>query len=319
MAKEVYIKNRERRNGQQQFFMHQFVEAAIKSGIPAKKEYSLTFIYRLWRKILQFLFKSGFFPKNNKTIIITSRGEDLLASAAPYYGWRVVPMLWDVWPETWDRLYKEIKLLGCQKVMVTVNSMAEKLHRDLGIETLWVPEGINVNDYLPGDKLSQRHIQVYELGRQHPKYHSIIMEQCKNGVIKEYIGNTINKDGSTHYAFATAKDLIDTLHKIQIIISFPRTDTNPNMAGGLETLTQRYWEAILSKCLIVGRAPKELIDLIGYNPVVDVDWKNPKEQIENIINNIGEYQLLVDKNYQIAQKYASWDSRINIIIDWINS
>ena len=58
------------------------------------------------------------------------------------------------------------------------------------------------------------------------------------------------------------------------------------MAGKIETLTQRYWECMLSRCLIVGRAPFELINLIGYNPVIEVEWGNESEQLLRILNNI---------------------------------
>jgi hypothetical protein len=86
--------------------------------------------------------------------------------------------------------------------------------------------------------------------------------------------------------------------------------THPENAGNLETLTQRYWEAMLSRCLIVGRAPKELTDLIGYNPVVDVDWNAPEDQLTHILSHIADYQGFVNKNYTVALKYASWDNRI---------
>ena len=70
---------------------------------------------------------------------------------------------------------------------------------------------------------------------------------------------------------------------------------------------------MLSGNLIVGRAPKELIELVGYNPVIDVDWNAPGEQLKNILTNIKDYQTLVDKNFKVALKYASWDNRINDI------
>lgn len=97
------------------------------------------------------------------------------------------------------------------------------------------------------------------------------------------------------------------------MICFTQCDTNPNKAGNLETLTQRYWEAMLSGCLIIGRAPQELIDLIGYNPVIDVDWDTPEEQLSLILKNIDTYQELVDKNVIVAKKYGSWDCRMPLL------
>ena len=70
---------------------------------------------------------------------------------------------------------------------------------------------------------------------------------------------------------------------------------------------------------MVGHAPKELTDLIGYNPVIPIDTDNPVRQLESIINNIAEYQTLVDKNREYALKYAPWDLRINTIMQWLES
>ena len=144
-----------------------------------------------------------------------------------------------------------------------------------------------------------------------PRYHNILEKTLNAG---QLVGNTYNEDGSlAKLAYPTAKDLLDNLNKTKIIVSFPQTDTHPQRVGNMETLTQRYWEAMLSGCLILGRAPKELIDLIGYNPVVDIDWNYPEEQIHKILNNIDDYQAFVDKNYETAKANASWDLRIQQI------
>ena len=116
-------------------------------------------------------------------------------------------------------------------------------------------------------------------------------------------------------AFSTAEDLLLNINKIKIAICFTQCDTHPQRVGNIETLTQRYWECMLSGNLIVGRAPQELIDLIGYDPVVNVDWSNPEAQLSYILKNIGDYQPLVDKNYAAALKHASWDNRIEQIVN----
>ena len=75
---------------------------------------------------------------------------------------------------------------------------------------------------------------------------------------------------------------------------------------------------MLSRCIIVGRAPGELIELIGYDPVINVDWKNPEKQMEMILNNLEEYQALVDRNYAVALEKAPWSSRIADLIKILN-
>ena len=93
----------------------------------------------------------------------------------------------------------------------------------------------------------------------------------------------------------------------------------PDETGGIETLTQRYWEAMLTRSIIVGRAPEELIDLIGYNPVIDLDRQNPIEQIENILLHIEDFQPLVDKNRETALQMGDWKKRMREVAEWLTS
>ena len=54
--------------------------------------------------------------------------------------------------------------------------------------------------------------------------------------------------------------------------------TQPEVAGDIETLTQRYWECMFSRMVMVGHAPQELIDFIGYNPVIELSDKISAEE-----------------------------------------
>ena len=151
------------------------------------------------------------------------------------------------------------------------------------------------------------------------EYHTILEELHQRGIVKQYCRNIYNVAGGLQsLAFPTADDLLKNLPNIKIIVSFPQVDTHPEKAGSLDTLTQRYWEAMLSRCLIVGRAPGELIELIGYDPVINVDWKNPEKQMEIILSNITDYQELVDRNYAVALQKAPWSSRIVDLVEILN-
>lgn len=316
----IFIKNRIRYKHQFQFFMHSFVESSIKLGFKVKPEVGRVgrlqkYETKLYQTLMQATGRLWHkFMVKDKALLVTSRGENLFSSVFPYYRYEIIPMLWDVWPEYWETLYADLRLLQCKIVFVTVRQMAEKLSADLGIKAYWIPEGIDLNDYQLGKDLSQRNIDIYELGRQKREYNAVIENILQTGRVKSLVRNKYAADGSLlELAYPTAEGLLQHLPKIKIIVCFPKCDTHPENANNLETLTQRYWEAMLSRCLIVGRAPKELTDLIGYNPVVDVDWSNPEEQLACILNHITDYQNFVNKNYDIALKYASWDNRIKQI------
>lgn len=314
MNKNIFIKSRKRKKKEFQFFMHQFVESAIRSGIKPKKEYFIHGIGKLIHLLSKVIRKAP--NKHSKqAIIITSRGEGLIAQAFPYfYKYEIIPMLWDVWPQYWDTLYNDIQKLNCKIIFVTVRSMADKIRKDLHLKAYWIPEGIDVKDYNKGNNLCNRIYDIYELGRLKKDYHLLLLNLKDNKIIKHLFHNTYDiNDKLIQLAFPTSQSLLDNLSNFKIIISFPQIDTHPQNAGGIETLTQRYWEAMLSRCLIIGRAPQELIDLIGYNPVINVNWNTPQQQIIDILNNIQDYQDFVEKNYNTALRFASWDNRMNEI------
>lgn len=324
--KKIYIKNRIRREGQYQFFMHQFVEECIKNGIRPKPECHLKekwhlrgFLFRLSVPFYRFIHKYfKFLLKRDKAILVTSSAGSVLWDSFPYFlTHRIILMLWDVWPERQQQLYSEILLVDCNLCFVTVKQMVQDIKSKLNIQAYWVPEGIDKNEYCGDKNLKERDVDVYEMGRGMPRYHELLLQGNKVGIIKKLLYNRTNPDGSLKkdgLVFKTFVDLRESLSSIKAITCFPMVDTNPEKAGGLETLTQRYWEAMLSRCLMIGRAPKELIDLIGYNPVINVDWENPLEQLREIFDNIESYQQLVNKNFEIAQNKSSWEGRVKDVL-----
>ena len=97
----------------------------------------------------------------------------------------------------------------------------------------------------------------------------------------------------------------------KVTITLPRSMTQPEVAGDIETLTQRYWECMFSRMVMVGHAPQELIDVIGYNPVIELSDKiSAEELIADVIEHIEDYQALVDKNRETAERLGSWDVRM---------
>ena len=324
--KRIYIKNRIRRKGQYQFFMHQFVEECIKKGFRTKAECHFKeewhlrgFLFRLLVPFYKFIHKYfKFLLKRNKVIMVTSSAGSVLWDSFPYFfTHRIILMLWDVWPERQQQLYSEMHLVDCDLCFVTVRQMVQDIRSKLNIQAYWVPEGIDKEEYYHGYDLKDRDIDFYEMGRGMPCYHDILLSAYKVGIVKKLLYNMTNTDGSLKkegLVFKTFLELRESLPRIKAITCFPMVDTNPEKAGGLETLTQRYWESMLSRCLMVGRAPKELIDFIGYNPVIDVDWDKPLEQLREIFDNIEEYQPLINKNFVVAQNKASWDGRVKEIL-----
>ena len=186
------------------------------------------------------------------------------------------------------------------------------INRETDIKAFWVPEGIDGTQYHKGADLAERHTDVMEMGRQLTRYHEVLTAMAAKGEIHGYVTSNINSDGTLddrHVAY-TNEELHRLMADSKVMVCFPQCDTNPARGGNIDTLTMRYWEAMLSCCVMIGRCPKELNTLIGYNPVIDVDWQNPKKQLQDILLQPHVYQALVNKNLRTAEAFASWAHRM---------
>ena len=60
-----------------------------------------------------------------------------------------------------------------------------------------------------------------------------------------------------------------------------------------------------------GACATRTLDFIGYNPVIELNDKiSAEEQIADVIEHIEDYQTLVDKNHETAERLGSWDVRM---------
>lgn len=229
------------------------------------------------------------------------------------YFYEIVPVMWDVWPECFEPLVKFIKKNRVKLVFCTSSQQVKHLEeRVTGLKAVWLPEGIDVASYPMGERLAERPTDILEYGRRMATVHDDLVAYSWGCPVKHAYS-----DGPG-LLFPDFDSMTAGIRNAKITICYPQCDTKPWRAGTVETLTQRYWEGMLSGTLIAGRAPQELIDLCGYNPVITLG-DNPARQIEDILNHIGEYQELADRNRKYAEENADWSRRIPIVMEALNS
>ena len=227
-----------------------------------------------------------------------------------YIKYEIIPLVWDCWPKYFEYTYNWFLKNRVQTAIFTSSQNAEMMKKILPhLNILYVPEGVNTQLYNKGKNLKDRKIDLLEFGRKNDKVFNVRLPQEFN--------HLYSKNGNR--LFSTNNEFFQALADTKIAINFPRCDTHPEIAGNIETLTQRYWECMLSRIVMIGRAPKELVDFIGYNPVIDIDKQHTEEQILHILNHIEDYQSLVDKNYETAQKKADWSHRMKEVMSWLKS
>lgn len=314
--KKIYVVHTPSKSSDFNTFISQFTESLIINGYKSTSyifPHSLRALVGRMMSITHFHIKCKY---NNAAYLVPICGIGLDTGVIPWGLYSdIVPFLWDCWPSNQEKLIKTINLLKCKLVFVTSSQVQkifqEKCHNST---IIYIPEGIDTKLYDKGTKLIERQHDIIEIGRQHYAYHDIVLKLHSENKIKDPLYNVYDSKGQRLKTMASnIQELAGLISQSKIAISFPHCDTNPKHAGNIETLTQRYWESMLSRNVIIGRAPKELIELIGYDPVINVDWTSPEKQLLSILNDINSYQPLVDKNYKTALEYAGWDKRIALI------
>lgn len=182
-----------------------------------------------------------------------------------------------------------------------------------GFKAYWMPEAIYSERYrfIEYDK---KNIDVLQYGRRWEWLHKQIQPFCREHNI-HYIFPQEN--GDTKFRFKDRDELIDDLSRTKIAICVPRTITEPDLYD-LPALTTRYFECMASKCLILGHAPQDLITLYGYNPVVEVDYLKPLDQLQYLLDHFHDFVPLIEKNYKITKERHQWKNRITDMRNIIN-
>lgn len=233
----------------------------------------------------------------------------------------IVPFVWDCWPCYFDKMERWLKRHKVRTAIFTSRQEMEVMRLRLPhINYLWCPEAINTEDYKEGKPLTERSIDLLEFGRSNEKVLGDTSEQNFQDLKLETrnlkpFHHVCTKVGD-RFLF-TEKQLHNVMEDAKVTICLPRSMTHPEIAGNIETLTQRYWEAMLSRMVIVGHAPQELIDVCGYNPVVELDELPKYGGWSGIISNINEFQRLVDKNRQVALDKGDWKVRMKVVRHWL--
>ena len=251
------------------------------------------------------------FPLWRKKQRIIVLGCHRIESMAWPWCWRyeIVPMMWDLWPENFEYFIKFLKRNRVRQCFVTASKNVEKIQKACpNVKVFWVPEGINADEYPMGGDLIGRSIDVLNYGRQVGWLNDAIDVHDFGRQIKHVC------ERGNGFVFDDFPSLVAGIRDAKMAICYPQCDTNPKRCGDVETLTQRYWECMLSGTLMIGRAPKELIDICGYNPVIDLG-EDPARQIDDILNHIEGYQDLANRNRRSAEKNADWSGRIPMILD----
>lgn len=250
--------------------------------------------------------------QTGRTASIVPLGWPNAGRAFPYCYWReIIPWACDCWPQNYDRWARILRTNRVKIAFLSSRGSTEALGRTApGTRTVWLPEACDPAAYDPARPLAQRSIAVLELGRKYPPYHAAI-EPGLRALGLRHVGS-LGPGGKL--LFPDVASMHAALSDAVVSVCFPRSLTHPAEANGLETVTLRYFESIASGCVLVGRCPAELIELFGFNPVVDADLSDPVGQLREVFERRAEYQPMVDRNLRRLHEAGSWTVRARAML-----
>lgn len=212
--------------------------------------------------------------------------------------------LFDAWPARHADIRAFVESWRIQYAFVSSSQAAARLAELCQRCTfIWVPEGVDPDRY-DARPLGEKDIDVLQLGRKYDAHHTEIVP-------------ALEKSGKTYLferekgklIFPERDKFVDGLARSRVSICVPSSITHPERAGNIETMTIRYLQSMVSKCLVLGHAPAEMVELFGYNPVVEIDMSDPAGQLLDILGGYDEYLPLIERNFDRVVSEHTWDNR----------
>ncbi|MET8759939.1 glycosyltransferase [Lentzea sp. NPDC004782] len=231
----------------------------------------------------------------------------------------VMPFLWDVWPREVSGYLAALEECRPELIFVTNRWSERALQKDSSLPpVMYVPEAVDFGTYYCTDPLNNRAVGVLEYGRRHSEWHDTIAPSLvAAGVVHQF--SPSSHDLGRYHLFETRDDLVRTLRDSVVSVCFPASMTDPRRMRGVEALTARYFESIAAGCLIVGHCPEELVALLGYNPVCEVDWSDPAGQLLEILRAPESWQADVSAAQERMHRLGDWAERASRISEAVRN
>ena len=218
--------------------------------------------------------------------------------------------MYDVWPRFHKWIFPLLDFFNVKCVFFSSKQVFEIFNTQyshIKCKALWLPEALSAQDY-SFKNYNDRDIDVLEFGRMYDDYHSRITETLKlKG--KKHIYRTAAMD----FLFPDKPSFTNALASAKIVICVPSNITHPDRSEFISSMTLRYLQAMVSKCLIIGVLPLDMEEVFGYNPIVEIEMEHAAEQILNLLENYNDYKALIEKNYQHVIQHHQWQNRWEIM------
>lgn len=281
------------------------VKALGRAGVPViERERG-----KLGLRMAQVMRKTGLarrFVRLGKPRLVTISWASEVPALPDALWCEMVPWIYDCWGQQWDEWAVLLKRHKVRLAFFSARAAAEHFARAVpGLKTHWLPEAMELSLLHPEKPLAERTLHVFEMGRRFAQVH----DKIRDPLAQAGKQHAYDPPGKHAGAIPGLDQLYQRMGDAAMIICFPKNMSHPEGAGGVETVTQRYLETIGSGALPVGHCPKELEDLMGFNPCVELSLEDPAGHILSILGDLKSYQPQVDRARAKLQEWGGFDPR----------
>jgi len=218
--------------------------------------------------------------------------------------------MYDVWPRFQKWIFPLLQFFNIKYVFFSSKQVFDSYLVQCphsSCSAMWVPEAIDISRYHFKD-YNDKDIDVMEFGRMFDEYHDKIAN-----TLNDHKKNHVFRKNGQLILFPSVSDFKMALARSKIVICVPSNISHPERAENISTMTLRYLQAMASKCLIVGILPSDILEIFGYNPIVEIEFERADEQIIEVLANFDGYQKLIEKNYHEVKYNHQWHNRWKLI------
>lgn len=221
---------------------------------------------------------------------------------------RRVVYLFDAWPSYHRRILAMARDWSLDVVFTSAREASAELDRQDGRRGRfrWLPEAVDPDLYA-SPPWHERTVDVLNFGR---RWHAL--DGCRQALMAAgFSWRCEQAPGAC--IFPDAGSFRSGLAQAKISICVPLADTDPKRAGGIETLTARYLQSIAAGCVLYGRAPAELVDLFGFDPVIKPDPSDPVGQLKALLADAVGAERHTRRNREAMLAGHTWKHRWDVI------
>ena len=229
--------------------------------------------------------------------------------------------LFDAWPRYYDDILEAVSKYNIKTLFVPCKKSAHDINdRSMmcAFHAYWVPEG--TVDSWSKPFIKNKDIDILNFGRRWNNLHEKIGgREDINYIYEKQRGQIIYNDdigfwnalARSKYSVCVPISTIDMQWQNDNCEAMEKYNREPE---DYSILTQRYFQSIIAGALIIGKLPRDGGEILGFNPVIDIEgWAEGR--VVELINSYGTAadSLLINSYKQKILNNHTWDHRVEVM------